>query len=100
DPNTSIFSPGMDATVSGSVALVGTATHPQFQFFKVECAIGADPSGWNVVGDLHHSPVVGGELARIDTRGLPNGPLWLQVTVVDQTGNFPPPCRVRVHVQN
>lgn len=100
DPNVSIVSPGMDATVSGVVAIIGTATHPQFQFYKVEYASGDEPGAWSVIGDVRRSPVVNGQLATMDTRILPNGTAWFRLTVVDQTGNYPNPCRVRVNVQN
>lgn len=100
DPNTSIVSPGMGAVVSGVVAIGGTANHGQFQFYKVEYGIGPDPGSWHVIGDLVYSPVVGGHLASVDTRGLPNGTVWFRLTVVDQSGNYPSPCRVRVTVQN
>jgi len=100
DENTRIISPGMNAVVSGWVTISGTANHAQFQFYKVEYGIGENPSTWNSVGDLHHSPVVGGQLAGIDTSALPNGAAWFRLTVVDQTGNFPAPCSVRVVISN
>jgi len=52
------------------------------------------------VNTIHRSPVLGGQLEELDTTALPNGVYWLQLTVVDQTGNFPPPCRVRIVIQN
>lgn len=100
DPNVSIVSPGMNAVVSGRVTIRGTANHGQFQFFKVEYSQGEEPSHWNVVNSIHRSPVLGGQLEELDTTALPNGVYWLQLTVVDQTGNFPSPCRVRIVIQN
>lgn len=100
DANTRITSPGMNATVSGWVSINGTANHAQFQFYKVDYGIGDNPSTWNTIGDVRGTAVVGGQLASIDTRGLPNGPAWFRLTVVDQTGNFPPPCSVRVVISN
>ena len=100
DPNTRITSPGMNATVSGWTAISGTANHAQFQFYKVEYGIGEDPSAWHTIGDVQRSAVAGGQLTGIDTRGLPNGTAWFRLTVVDETGNFPPPCSVRLVIRN
>ena len=100
DPNVRITSPGMNAGVSGWVGIHGTANHAQFQFYKVEYGIGENPGNWNTIGDVQYSAVGGGQLAGIDTGMLPNGPAWFRLTVVDQTGNFPPPCSVRVSIQN
>ena len=100
DPNTAITFPLMDQGVSGTIVLQGTANHPQFQFYKLEFGFGAEPEQWSVIGDLHDAPIVNGPLGQFDTTVVPNGQYWIQVTAVDQTGNFPPPCRVRVTIQN
>jgi hypothetical protein len=100
DPNIRITSPGMGSVVSGQVAIQGTANHGQFQFYKVELGVGPDPSNWSVINDIHRSPVANGVLERFNTQAVPNGVYSLRLVVVDQTGNFPPPCRVQVTVQN
>ncbi len=100
DANVRITSPGMGAVVSGSVDVIGTANHGSFQFYKVEFSQGEEPSAWHVVHDIQRAPVIGGRLISFDSRSVPNGVYWLQLTVVDTTGNFPPPCRVRIVVQN
>lgn len=100
DERSSITSPGNGATVGGVFSLVGTATHDAFDFYKVEFAPGANASsGFTYLAD-GRGPVFGGTLASIDTRGFGNGPWTFQLTVVDQTGNYPDPCRVTVIVQN
>jgi hypothetical protein len=100
DERSSITAPGNGATVSGVFSLVGTATHEAFNFYKVEFAPGANASsGFTYLAD-GRGPVFGGTLASIDTRGFGNGPWTFQLTVVDQTGNYPEPCRVTVNVQN
>jgi len=100
DPNVRINSPRSNAVVSGRVAIQGTATHSRFQFYKLEYGQGEKPTSWNVIGDIHKASVTNGVLGELDTKMLPNGVYWLQLTVVDQSGNFPPPCQVRVVVQN
>ena len=100
DPNVRIASPPMGAVLSGRVVIQGTANHARFQFFKVELAQGAEPASWGVLNRTHLNPVIGGVLEQFDTTTVPNGLYWLQLVVVDQSGNFPPPCQVRVIVRN
>ncbi len=100
DPNTCIISPVSGETLSGAVTIRGTANHPQFQFYKVEYGLGENPDSWHSIGDTVHSAVTNGTLISFDTRSLPNGVYWLKLTVVDITGNFPPPHRVRVTIEN
>lgn len=100
DARSVISSPGNGATVSGVVNLVGTATHDQFNFYKVEFAPGADAQqGFTYLAD-GRGQVFDGTLASINTRGFANGPWTFQLTVVDLTGNFPDPCRVTLNVAN
>ena len=100
DSRALITSPGNGQTMSGVFTLQGTATHEQFNFYKVEFAPGAAAdSGYTYLAD-GRGQVFNGALASVDTRGLSNGPWTFQLTVVDQTGNYPPPCRVTVIVQN
>ena len=100
DENVCITLPGMNASISGRVAIQGTANHDRFQFYKVEYGQGEKPTSWHVINDVHTSPVLNGLLEEFDTVSFPDGVYWLRLTVVDETGNFPPPCRVRVLIQN
>jgi len=100
DPNVCISSPTGGQAVSGLVSILGTANHGQFQFYKVEYGVGAEPAGWFTIGDVHRSPVVNGQLAQFHTAVVPNGALTFRLTVVDQTGNYPPPHTVTVQVRN
>ncbi len=90
----------MGAQVSGRVIIQGTAAHDHFQFYKVELGQGEEPTAWHVISDIHEAPVTNGVLDEFDTPAVPNGVYWLQLTVVDQMGNFPQPCRVRVIIEN
>lgn len=100
DGDVLILSPGMDEVVSGQISIIGTARNAQFQFYKVEFSVGDQPGEWRVIGDLHQQAVSEGYLESLNTAALPNGTCWLQLSVVDQSGNFPPPCRVRITVRN
>ncbi|MCE5258488.1 MAG: hypothetical protein LLG44_05430 [Chloroflexi bacterium] len=95
-----ISSPGAGEIVSGQVTIFGTANIDGFQFFKLEYSPGERPGEWRVIGNLQYQAVSGGVLGVLNSSALPNGIYWLQLTVVDQTGNFPAPCQVRITIQN
>ena len=100
DSRSLLIRPGENEVVSGVVNIIGTATHESFQYYKVEYAPGASASGGFVYVGGQSSPVVNSFLASLDTNGLSNGAWTVQLIVVDQTGNFPPPCKVSITVQN
>ncbi len=100
DQRSLLIRPGDNEVVSGELNIIGSATHENFQYYKIEAAPGANASGgWQHVGD-GTVPVVSNFLTTINTRNLTNGPWTLRLVVVDMTGNFPPPCQVTVTVQN
>jgi hypothetical protein len=98
DPRSTITSPGSGQRLSGVISIIGTASHEEFQYYKVEFAPGANASGGFVYLGGGSSPVQGGVLANVDTAALGPGAWTLRLVVVDQTGNFPPPCSVSVTV--
>jgi hypothetical protein len=100
DANICISTPRSGATVAGVISIQGAANHARFQFFKVEYGAGEAPASWHSIGDVVHTPVTAGALMSFNTASLPNGVYWLRLTVVDATGNFPPPFTVRVVIQN
>jgi hypothetical protein len=83
-----ITSPGLNQVVRGRVPIIGSASVADFQFYKVEYGVGSDPSQWAVIGQLHDSPVINGELEVWDTTGLPDGVYSLQLQAVKQDGNW------------
>ncbi len=97
DARSVISSPTEGQGVSGFVDITGNATHEAFASFKLEA--GAPGSALDFVGS-GNSPVSGGALGNVNTAAFPNGPLLIRLTVIDQTGNFPPVCDVTVNVQN
>lgn len=100
DPYTCISAPSSGETVSGTINIRGNATHPQFQFYKVEFGIGPSPDAWSSIGDIVRRPVSDGALATLNTAAVPNGTYTIRLVVVDVTGNYPPPYTVTVNVQN
>ena len=102
NPNVRITFPGVNQVVQGNVPVRGTASGANFQYYKVEVGPGNNPrdNQWTVVGNLHQSPVSGGVLETFNSGAYPTGTYTLRLVVVDQTGNYPEPCRVTVTVQN
>ncbi len=98
DERAVILRPGDNERVSGTITLIGTATHERFNFYKVEYA----PAGTQSFSYLGggNSPVINGGLYSFNTTALGNGAWTLRLVVVDQTGNFPEPCQVTIQVQN
>ncbi len=99
-PGVCITAPVPDQTISGQVSVQGTASIESFQFYKVEYGLGEVPAQWNSLGDVNTTPVVDGTLVVWDTSGFPNGAARLRLTVVNVSGNFPPPFEVRVIIEN
>jgi hypothetical protein len=90
--------PGTNETVRGVLTLVGTASHPSFQYYKIEYAPAGSANWGYLAGD--QNAVVNGVLANIDTSVLNNGAWTLRLVVVDDTGNYPEPCQVTIFVEN
>jgi hypothetical protein len=99
NPNVRITFPGVNQAVRGNVSVRGTASWPDFQYYKIEVGQGTNPDQWTVVGQLHQTPVVGGVLETFNSDAYPAGLWTLRLVVVDNTGNYPEPCRVTVQVQ-
>ena len=100
DSRSVISLPGVNQVVSGSVAVIGSATHEQFSFYKLEFAPGANAGDGFVYFDGTASQVSGGLLGNFNSPGVPNGVYTIRLIVVDATSNYPPPCSVTVTVQN
>lgn len=100
DARSVISSPGVGQVVNGVTGVTGNATHEAFQYYKLEYAPGANAGGGYVYFDGSNVQIAGGVLGNLDTFSLPNGDYTIRLTVVDQSGNFPPPCDVTITVQN
>jgi hypothetical protein len=100
DPRAVITAPGANQIVSGNVEIRGTATHEQFSYYKLEYTQGTDPQGAYAFLSSATVPVTDDLLSVWATQNFDNGAYTLRLTVVDSTGNFPPPCTVTVVVQN
>lgn len=83
-----ITSPEVSEELRGLVPIVGSASVPNFQFYKVEYGIGPNPAQWALIGSLHESPVINGQLEVWDTTRLPDGVYSLRLQAVKQDGNY------------
>jgi hypothetical protein len=102
DPRSAITTPGVGQILSGTVEIVGTATHENFQYYKVEYAPGEniDPNNdFSYLADARVQ-VTGGLLASFNSADFVNGAYTIKLTVVDNSGNFPPPCTVSAVIEN
>ncbi|CAN5459362.1 hypothetical protein BH10CHL1_BH10CHL1_42910 [soil metagenome] len=98
DERAVILRPGDNERVSGTITIIGTATHDKFNFYKIEYApAGTQSFSYLGGGD---SPVINGGLYSFNSTALGNGAWTIRLVVVDQTGNFPEPCQVTIQVQN
>ncbi|CAN5590035.1 hypothetical protein BH10CHL1_BH10CHL1_25430 [soil metagenome] len=102
-PGTVILAPGVNQVLTDTVNIVGTAQQTNFDYYKLEYAVGAnagnDASAYNYFAG-GSTPITNSVLGVFDTLALPNRAYTLRLTVVDKTGNFPLPCKVTVLIQN
>ncbi len=93
--------PQNNAIVRGLVSIQGSATHPQFQFYKVEYS--REPvtdENWVIIGAIHEEQIVDGQLEVWDTTFLPDGSYTLRLRVVRLDGNYSEYSVVQVVVAN
>jgi hypothetical protein len=96
---TQIISPSNGDHLSGAVEVIGTASLPNFSFYKFEIQWpGSDE--W-VTLQSFEVPVAGGLLGTWDTRPLAAQPgnYKFRLVVVDDTSNFPEPCAISVFIE-
>lgn len=99
NPGICITSPSAGQVLKGQVTIHGTAQIEAFQFYKMEYGQGANPQAWHSIGEPRHTAVTDGTLGVWDATGFPAGVYQLRLTVVNISGNFPPPYEVQVIIQ-
>jgi hypothetical protein len=93
-----LTSPKPGEVVKGTVTLMGTASLPNFGFYKYE--ISPVGSGlWTTIA-AGSKPVKDGELGKWDTTALANGDYFLQLVIIDNVGKTIEPCVIAVRVTN
>lgn len=91
-----ILSPAQDSTVSGLITLRGSASIPDFGFYKFEYTLGNEEN-WQAIL-ANDQPLVATDLGQWDTARLVPGLYRLRLVVTDNQGIPQPPCVVRVNV--
>ncbi len=92
DASTLITALQPGATVSGVFTLFGTAALTNFSYYKIE--VRPDFASVYNFYDRFEKPVTAGALGQVNTAQFGPGLYWVRLTVVDDTGNFPPPCAI------
>jgi LysM repeat protein len=97
-----IVEPLMGQKVAGTLNVIGTATIQDFQFYKLEYAMGHGPlaTSFHSIGEVRRTAVWDGVLGTWYTGNMPNGDYTLRLTVVDNRGQFAPPCDVNIYLGN
>jgi hypothetical protein len=93
-----ISSPEPGANVSGTVEITGTASVPNFGFFKYEFAPRGSPN-WGTISAVRE-PKVNEVLGSWNTTSLTNGEYFLRLVVTDNVGVSLEPCVIAVRVIN
>lgn len=93
-----IDTPKPGEPVTGTVTLNGTASIPNFGFYKYEVS-SMGSSLWATIsaGD---KPVKGSRLGEWDTTTLANGDYFLQLVIIDNAGQVLEPCVIAVRIDN
>lgn len=98
DPRSVITAPLEGQVVSSYVQIQGTAQHDEFVYYKLEFA--PRTSAEFAFLESHEETIIGGYLGTLDSSTVPNGDYTIRLIVVDDSGNYPPPCEVHITVEN
>lgn len=82
-----ITSPRDNAVVVGTVAIQGTATHPEFWKYELYYSPMATEE-WVFIGQVHETSVINGQLEIWYTTTVPDGAYKLRLRVVRRDGNY------------
>jgi hypothetical protein len=93
-----ITTPEPGATVTGTVEITGTASIPNFGFFKYEVApLGSQ--NWATIS-AGREPKINEVLGTWNTSSLTNGDYFLRLVITDNVGMALEPCVIAVGVAN
>jgi LysM repeat protein len=99
NPAATIVQPVPGTVLRGTFAIYGTATHPDFQFYRLQISGSGTNDADFATLQVYRTPVFNGELGTVNTAAFAPGDYWLRLTVVDNTGNYLPQCTVRVQFE-
>jgi hypothetical protein len=87
-----------DPALSGTIKITGTASLPNFAFYKYEVApIGSQ--NWATIA-AKQEPVKDGDLGDWNTLPFTNGDYFLRLVIIDNVGTALEPCVIAVRVLN
>ncbi len=96
NPTARITQPGDGARVSGVIQISGAATVDNFEYYKFEFRpLGGE---WSFI-QRYDNAVLGGNLGSWNTGTAAPGEYEFRLVVVDNIGNYPEPCVIRLIVQ-
>lgn len=96
-----ITAPLPGATVAGVVAILGSATHPQFERYELAFSYDPDPTGtWFSIQEPVKVPMPAGLLGRWDTAGIADGLYVLRLRVYTSEREYVETLVRGVAVQN
>jgi len=95
-----IVEPREGERVGGTLQIIGTASIPDFQFYKLEYAMGHNPSdgSFHSINDVYRTAVRDSVLGVWFVGNMPRGNYTLRLTAVDVAGQFERPCDVHIHI--
>jgi murein DD-endopeptidase MepM/ murein hydrolase activator NlpD len=98
NPAATITQPAAGTVLRGTVGIYGTATHPSFQFYRLQVSGGGTQDEEFATLGVFREQVSNGQLGTLNTAMFAPGDYWLRLTVVDITGNYLPQCTIRVRL--
>lgn len=101
DPRVQIGIPANGQLVSGAIEIQGTADIPGFDYYKFEINGPLTGGEWRTIGDVWRAPIRNGVLGYWDAAPVVSqapGLYSFRLVVVDNTGNFPPPCSIQIYI--
>ncbi len=87
-PEAHISAPALFDYVRGQVAIMGTASGPDFAWYVLQSGSGLNPTRWEAIGTRASQPVENGRLGLWDTRQLEDGLYALRLQVVRQDSSL------------
>ena len=99
DPaNTNITYPLNGQTIQGIVPFMGTAHLNNLVYYKFEYKPAASPT-WQYLTQFDYTWVQNDKLMDFYTSTIAPGLYDFRLIVIDKSGNYPPPCEIRVTVR-
>ncbi|MFN2115611.1 MAG: LysM peptidoglycan-binding domain-containing protein [Anaerolineae bacterium] len=98
--NIQIVEPKVGEHLHGTVQIIGSASIDDFQFYKLEYAMGHNPldSEFHSINEVYTTAVWDSVLGTWFVGNMPAGAYTLRLTAVDNRGQFPRPCDVDLYI--